>query len=90
MNQTLAGVPLQRCDLESWRSIMAAPGMQKLHDKAQLMALSKGLLCQVFQVNLIVTSAVLIDLSSTSAAACYVPLSKGVPFLWLELCSATF
>ena len=64
---------------------MAAPGMQKLHDKAQLMALSEGLLCQVFQVN--ETSAVLIDLSSTNAAACYVPLSKGVPFLWLELCS---
>ena len=55
---TLAGVPLQRCDLESWRSIMAAPGMQELHDKAQPMGLSEGQLCQVFQANPSVTSTV--------------------------------
>ena len=52
---------------------MAAPGMPKLHDRAQLTMLSEGQLCQVFQVNLDVASTASIHLSSATAAACNMP-----------------
>ena len=58
---------------------MAAPGMQELHDKAQPLALSEGQLCQVFQVNVNATSTAAMNLSLTTAAACYVPLFIRVP-----------
>lgn len=41
---------------------MAAPVMQKLHDKAQLTALSEGQLCQIFQVSFSEMTRVLMNL----------------------------